>query len=249
MFTVQRFIKEPLISLTQNCLGVFGYKIQSLDHEIGMETCLKLLSERGFKPNVILDVGAARGDWTKLAMLYWPSSKYFLVEPLDEWSTSLKSLKEKNPNISFISAAAGSQPGELPIFVNKKNIYWSSLMAEGDWDSSRSVPVVTIDQLFQEGYFKQPQLIKLDVQGFELSVLEGAKKTMENCELMLLELQFFRFSPSMNLLHESIAWIVENGFIPYEIVDTFRRPKDKAMGQCDMLFVREDHDLISSNDW
>ncbi len=103
--------------------------------------------------------------------------------------------------------------------------------------------------MFQKGIIGQPQFMKLDVQGYELRVLEGAKNVMEGCELILLELQFFRFSPAMKLMHESIAWMVERGYRPYEIVDTMRRPFDMAMGQCDILFVREENPLVASNQW
>jgi hypothetical protein len=41
----------------------------------------------------------------------------------------------------------------------------------------------------------------------------------------------------------------DQGFRPYEVVDVLRRPYDGAMGQCDLLFVRENHWLVSSNLW
>ena len=45
------------------------------------------------------------------------------------------------------------------------------------------------------------------------------------------------------------AWMVEQGFIPYEIVDILRRPLDGAMGQCDILFGRVGHPLLADNRW
>ncbi|WP_442936438.1 FkbM family methyltransferase [Nostoc sp.] len=96
---------------------------------------------------------------------------------------------------------------------------------------------------------KQPHFIKIDVQGYELNVLSGAKKVLKSSDLILLELQFFRFSSEMILLHESIAWMNEQNFQPYEIVNVLRRSLDNAMGQCDILFIRKDHWLLKSQNW
>lgn len=53
----------------------------------------------------------------------------------------------------------------------------------------------------------------------------------------------------MILLHESIAWMNEQNFQPYEIVNVLRRSLDNAMGQCDILFIRKDHWLLKSQNW
>jgi hypothetical protein len=41
----------------------------------------------------------------------------------------------------------------------------------------------------------------------------------------------------------------ERGFIPYEFVDFLRRPLDGAMGQCDILFIKRNHQLVSNPVW
>jgi len=43
--------------------------------------------------------------------------------------------------------------------------------------------------------------------------------------------------------------MAERNFIPYEFVDYLRRPLDGAMGQCDILFIRRGHPLISDVGW
>ena len=50
-------------------------------------------------------------------------------------------------------------------------------------------------------------------------------------------------------LDETIAYMSDYNFIPYEFVDYLRRPLDGAMGQCDILFVRKDHQLVSVHKW
>ena len=243
-------IKKNLKRVIKSGLKSAGFKLVRVGGDdgpkIGMDVCLEGLAERGFYPRCVLDVGAAHGGWTRLAMLSWPKAKYFLVEPLAERVPELTALREEFPNVDFINAGAGDEPGELSIGVSA-DLYVSSFVYSGE--TSRKVPVVMLDGLLREGRLEQPQLMKLDVQGYELKVLEGAREVVENCGLILLETTFFPFAPEMPLVHETVSWMAERGFRPYEIADVLRRPRDGAMAQCDILFAREGHELLSSNDW
>ncbi|MBD2522594.1 FkbM family methyltransferase [Nostoc sp. FACHB-133] len=239
-------IKENIQLLANKVLKPFNLRLARLAQGVGMDLCLKGLAQRGYSPQVVLDIGAAQGSWTKLAMQSWPDAGYFMIEPLEERLPPLKVLTNQHSNTKFILAAAGSEPGTLQIGVTQ-DLDSSSLMYSGI--GSREVPIVSIDNLFEQGVIKQPHFIKIDVQGYELNVLSGAKKVLKSSEFILLELQFFRFSSEMILLHESIAWMNEQNFQPYEIVNVLRRPLDNAMGQCDILFIRKDHWLLKSQNW
>jgi FkbM family methyltransferase len=214
--------------------------------QFGMSSCLSGLAARGFKPECVLDIGAALGEWTRMALGFWPEARYFLFEPLEERKPALDRLREEVPSVGYILAGASDAPARLSIGLSA-NLYESSFAYPGP--QNRLVDVVTLDALFRDGRFPQPQFMKLDVQGYEFKVLQGAAETMRACDLILLEMQFFRFAPEMLLLHEGIAWMTARGFVPYEFVDFLRRPLDGAMGQCDLLFARAGHPLVGSNAW
>ena len=215
-------------------------------HDFGMYPTLKGIASRGYKPACVLDIGAALGEWSRMAMQFWPEARYFLVEPLLERQPALDELCRTHSNVDYILAGAADAPGRRSIGV-MENLYASSFAYPGK--DNRPADVVTIDDLFREGRFPQPQFMKLDVQGYELKVLQGAVTAMPGCDLILLELQFFRFTPEMPLLHEAVDWMAARDFYPYEFVDFLRRPYDGAMGQCDLLFARKDHWLLRSNRW
>jgi FkbM family methyltransferase len=228
-------------------IGLKLVPVVSSAGEVGMETCLRNLRSRGFVPSRVLDVGAGRGAWTELAMTCWPDSRYFLIEPLQERLVSLCALSHRNPNVTFLLLGAGSEVGERAIGVMEDFLDGSSLVYEGS--AARSVRVETIDHLLEEARIEQPDFMKIDVQGYELEVLKGAQRCLDRCSLVLTEVEFFRFAPAMPLLHEIVAWMVAHGYRPYEVADILRRPSDRAMGQCDLLFCREGHWLLRSDTW
>ena len=242
-------MKQQIKAAAQTLLAPIGFqlaRVQSEDSLIGMDICLRGLALRGYAPATVLDVGAAHGGWTRHALQYWPQARYFLLEPMAERRAELKQLQAEHPNVEFLIAAAGREAGELPFNIHE-NPYGSSFCYKGK--ETRAVPVVKLDELVTSGQMPRPALLKLDVQGYELEVLAGARGIMRQADLILLEISFFRFAPTMPLFHEVVAWMVERGFLPYEIVDTLRRPHDNAMGQCDILFARHDHPLLSCNEW
>jgi hypothetical protein len=115
--------------------------------------------------------------------------------------------------------------------------------------SSRMVPIESLDMLVSAEQLFPSQLLKIDVQGFEFEVLAGAEKFLKAVEVAIIETYFFRFAPMMSLVHEMIAYMVARGFRPYELVDQLRRPYDGAPGQCDICFVRATSPLLSVERW
>ncbi len=182
-----------------------------------------------------------------MALAHWRGARYFLIEPLEECRRDLEALKKSVPRVDYLIAGAGETEGRLALHIDPNDLEGSSFAYSRR--ESRMVEMVTVDRLRKENRFPQPNFIKVDVQCYELQVLAGARETLPGCDLVLLELQFFRYVPAMALLHEAIHWMAERNFVPYEIVDTLRRPLDGAMGQCDILFARQDHWLRRDSRW
>jgi len=196
----------------------------------------------GLSPKTIIDVGAAYGQFALRCRSIFPDAKYVLVEPLEEYATSLEAIVATMPTAEYVRAAAASQEGELTINVHR-DLVGSSLYLEQE-DSSvngvpRTVPTITIDSLIQKKKWDAPYLIKVDVQGAELDVLSGAKETLRHSEYVLLEVSFFGFFRDGPQFHDVIAFMKSEGFVAYDIYGLQYRPLDGALSQADLAFVRE----------
>jgi FkbM family methyltransferase len=217
------------------------------NNEFGERQALLGLRERGYSPKVIFDAGAAVGRWTRMALEFWPDARYFLFEALEERKPELDRVAaDTGAKLEVLIGGVGKEDGPLTMGITE-SLFDSSFAYAGS--RSRQIECHRLDSLYRQGRVRKPDFLKMDVQGFELKVLEGAREVLSDCGVVLMECQFFRFCESMNTLDRTIAVMSSYGFVPYEFVDFLRRPLDGAMGQCDLIFVRRGHWLLSDNRW
>jgi FkbM family methyltransferase len=204
-----------------------------------MTGALQHLSKLGFVPSTVIDVGVA----TKTEELYetFPNASILLVEPLAEFEPFLKNICAAY-RAQYVLAAAGENPGVVTINVHADR-YGSSLLKEAEGAAvdgvPRQVPMVTLDQVCSEKNLAGPYLIKADVQGAELQVVAGAKRTLLETEAVILEVTLFGTMINGPQLYDVISRMKEFGFVVYDIYGLHYRPLDNALCQVDMLFVRE----------
>jgi FkbM family methyltransferase len=226
----------------------------SAERGIGsMEDFLRDVRARGFVPRGAVDVGANYGSWTMLARRINPGLRVLMIEPQAELQEGLGRLVRDTDNVELVGAGAGRQPGEL-IQTIWPDLAGSSFLPEADKDriakgEQRRTPIVTIDALLAERPDFHPDLVKLDIQGFELEALAGGGKLFGRTELFVLETSLYKFFPSQPLASEVVAFMAFREYELYDIVGHLRRPYDGALGQVDFVFGRKGGRLMSSSRW
>lgn len=229
--------------LVKRLFNVFGLEIHKkhLDTipRASMRGALHQLSGLGLKPQTVIDVGVAY----QTSELYeeFKDSNILLVEPLIEFEPFLRKICGEY-RAQYVLAAAGQTPGVAILNVHNDK-FGSSFFKEVEGPSvdgsPRQVPVVTIDQVCFEKDLKGPYLLKVDVQGAELLVLSGAKRTLQETEVVILEVTLFGTMIGGPQLNDIVLQMKELGFVAYDICGFLYRPLDNALCQVDMVFVRE----------
>jgi FkbM family methyltransferase len=99
------------------------------------------------------------------------------------------------------------------------------------------LPMQTLDDVLREEGMGPPDLLKLDVQGYELEVLAGAGEALRETPLVLLEVSLVQYNAGSPLIHELLSWMNERGFRAREIFD-ISRLRTGELAQLDILFAR-----------
>ena len=103
----------------------------------------------------------------------------------------------------------------------------------------RDVPAVTLDELVSERNLPTPYLIKVDVQGGELEVLEGAQATLPHTDAVILETTLFGTFDGGPQFIDVLSYMARREFVVYDLFGQLYRPLDGALIQTDVVFVRE----------
>ncbi len=205
----------------------------------GFATALAKLKARGWSPRQVIDVGAWTGTWTTECMAVFPHARYLLIDPLPANRAALAAFCAAHPNAAAWSGAAGAAAGTLELYehADQSSAFRASVPElRGD---PITVEMRTLDSFLAGGETAAPQLIKADVQGYELEVLRGGSRALTTADAVLLEVSFRELYEGQPLAHEVINYLGERGFAVGDIC-SFSQAADGTLLQSDLLFLRRD---------
>jgi len=153
----------------------------------------QLLRRILFAGAIVVDAGANIGIYSQfLSRCVGPTGIVHSFEPSPENFKRLQSATRKLSNVRLSPAAVGEFSGRTELYLSDRlNVDHRTYMAEGD--SRHTVP---IDMLALDDYFKPGQrvdLIKMDIQGYELHALRGATHVLTDNPNAKLLLEFWPY--------------------------------------------------------
>lgn len=141
---------------------------------------------------------------------------------------------DKNGEVEINIAANSVSSSILPIMASHANA------APGcSYVGKNRVPLVTLDSVSENvlGDSKTP-FLKIDTQGFEWQVLDGAVQTMPKIRGILCELSLLPLYEGQRLWMEMIKRLEREGFALWAIQRGFTDPRDGRTLQLDVTFFR-----------
>lgn len=211
-----------------------------------MVECLQRLEKMGLSPGMIVDCGARFGAWTKLAKKVFPNANVLMVEAHPDTEPYLKDVcKVFHPLVEYQIALLGPRPQEgVPFIVTEKMGAGSSVLPELSNVPRNTVhlPMKMLDSVLYEHMVSEVDLLKLDVQGYELEILKGATEALKSVEVVLMETSLIAYNLNAPLFHEVCVFMKQCGFVLFDICDVARW-HELTLFQMDVIFVREDSPL------
>lgn len=210
----------------------------------------------GTGPGVVLDVGANRGGFASQVLVRAPLMQVHCFEPNGELCGRLR---EQSVDWGHYRGTAraiingkgvGSVAETKELIVTGLDAASSFLpvadMARSGWPTAdfeevrkESVEVIRLDEYLTENSIAEVNLLKLDVQGFEMEALKGCGDRLRDIRYIMSEVQFVPLYDGAPIWNELVAYAADFGFSPV-VMDGFCFGPDRQPLQADVLLKRSD---------
>jgi len=241
--------QKQLADAESEIIAEFGERFRAYGHDLALMRRLRTL---GFDPKTIYDVGSSDGIWSAVSTRVFPTARFELFEPLVEISEEYRGWLQASHETKRFPASAevqahpvalGRRNGTCQMTVYPSAVGSTSLALRGLPEGARAVKVPSwkLDAYSRREKLPPPDLLKLDTQGSELEILQGAKALLPKVSAILCECWLFRGYGAQTPLWIEIAdFLAPIGFFIYDMGWQYRRPDDHRLATVDLLFLRRD---------
>jgi FkbM family methyltransferase len=203
------------------------------------------------KVDLVFDIGANCGQYAAGLRGHGYQGRIISFEPLIASHSRLVEASKDDPQwIAADLIALGPEHGSATMNIAGNNSESSSFLPmldvcvqaapEAAYVGTETVSVLPLDDVSPE--YVQPDnhvFLKLDVQGFEASVLDGAPITLARAIGIQIEMTFTRLYDGQPTFIQMFERIASSGFVPWGLLPAFSHPKTGQVLQCDGVFFRD----------
>jgi len=208
---------------------------------------------QNLNPDVFIDVGANLGQYSFQALRRGFNGKVITIEPVKYFFDEIVASSKNQKNWININAGVSDKKGTAEIYVCAGHGGCSSFLqptkylkenagASGELQRKEKISLTTLDSIINEHCPKAKNIyIKVDVQGFELQVMQGLKEHIDKvigCRLeMAVNTNDDKNQPNM---WEIIEYMRGIGFSLVHLNDdVWRHPKTKELLYVDGVFLNK----------
>lgn len=209
---------------------------------------------------VVIDVGANRGEYSRAVLDRIIGARVLAFEPLAGCREPLEQLEIKWPRFSYRGLALGAIPDRAQLYYGDSDSEWASLVCDlpgyvrDAATHTASVRVSTLDaEVLDEvlnGLVDYPRvdLLKIDVEGFELEVLTGAAGLLTEMPPRWIQVEW-----NLHQLHRghtlrALSQLLPPGYVPFQLLPGRRglrqvdldRPEANTFCYANFVFARAD---------
>jgi FkbM family methyltransferase len=177
-------------------------------------------------PRVLIDVGFHRGEWSREVIERFPAA---LIYAFDPWPRARRFFEECafDGDVEFFDLALSNAEGSFRFYDYDDAC---NSLALRDLESSPlkrayDVNVTTLDNWCSRRDVDHVDLLKIDVEGYDLAVLEGARRLLD---AQAIDVFVFEYASgwvgSRRFLGEADRYVNERGYSLYKLFPTFLAP-------------------------
>ncbi|MFH4964287.1 FkbM family methyltransferase [Gaetbulibacter sp. M235] len=207
-----------------------------------LDNFFNLLINQNYYPMTIYDIGANKGTWTKECLKYFPSATYYLFEPQINLKKDIDFLFSDKKNIQLFSVGVGNTSGELDFTIHERDDSCSFRFLEEEaiqrGFKQIKVPIVKLDNFAIEKKLIYPSILKIDAEGLDLEVLQGAKNLVQKTEIIMIEVGVMNKNINNSVL-KVMEYLDQIGFRFFDITDLNRPFENNVLWLCEFVFIKK----------
>lgn len=199
----------------------------------------------GLNVDTVVDIGANRGQFALCARRLFPQAQIFSFEPLQKPAATFRKTFEHDANVHLFNTAIGVSSGTAAMHVSRWDVSSSLLpIGQAQHDNfplteearQETVAVARLDECLDAAAIGARALLKLDVQGFELTALQGCESLLQKFKFVYVEASFIELYEGQALATDVIGYLLAKGF-KLNCVANLSHGKSARPIQADFLFV------------
>jgi FkbM family methyltransferase len=199
--------------------------------------------------NKVFDIGANEGQFGQSIRKGGYKGQIVSFEPLsDAWIELKKNANNDSNWLIHERVAIGNSNGEIKINISNNSVsssvlpmlkQHSSAASDSVYIAEETVPIVTFDSIASQYLNNESNIfLKIDTQGFEWEVLEGAKDTLHLVKGVIVELSLVPLYDGQRLWKDIINKLENEGFTLWALQEVFTDPNTGQSLQFDGIFIK-----------
>lgn len=227
-------------------LGLAGYQIvrKKPAEPDPLDRVFSAWSRFGTAPELLFDIGANHGRWTRKALRYFPEVRVLMVEPQEQLRQHSRDLIASGM-AEWRTAGVADKCGEMRLFLPPRDDSASFAISEGEalkhGYGSVMVPVLTIDALVAEQAVV-PGIIKIDAEGFDMKALASASAALGVTDVIFVECAVVD-PEAENVPEKLLPFMWERGYRLFDVTELNISPKSGVLWLAEFVFVRKESKL------
>lgn len=188
-------IGNPIYRFLYKCARryVAAYENVNYDFRVNGEAyVLQKLAECGM--SVIFDVGANRGEWTRLAIATNPGARIHSFEIVPSTFALLKDAVSGLEGVTLNNVGLNDRAGTCEILVSQAKDTHSTMVSTTIGRNSEFKPIsvncITGDDYCAANDVQHIDLLKIDVEGAEPAVLRGFSKMLSSGKISVIQFEY-----------------------------------------------------------
>jgi FkbM family methyltransferase len=155
---------------------------------------------------ILIDVGANDGKY--ISAMQTEFNNRALIYGFEPSASAFSLLENKwndQDNIRLFQYGLAAEEGEMNLYFNEEGSGWASVyqrqgsMFNKDLSRSETIKLIRLDDFCRDNDIEHIDFMKIDVEGFELSVLQGAKEILEKTRFVQFEFSFANYDAATYL--------------------------------------------------